>query len=45
MIKNRTFWNIVKPFLSNRTKKQGEITLVKKDETVLDDKKTLMKNY
>ena len=31
-------WNTVKPFLSIKTKKQGKIMLVEKDEIVSDDK-------
>ena len=39
MSDDRTFWNTVKPFLLDKTKKQGKITLVEKDETATDDKR------
>ena len=38
-VANRRFWNTVKLFLLDKTKKQGKITLVEKDEIVPDDKK------
>ena len=38
---NKNFWNIVKPLFSNSIKKCTKITLVEKDEIILDDKKTV----
>ena len=39
MSDNRDLWNTVKTFLLDKTKKQGKITLVEKDEIASNDKK------
>ena len=43
VIDNRKFGNTVEPFLSDKTKIQGKITLTEKDEIVSDDKKIFLK--
>ena len=37
---NKTFWKVVKPMLSNKTKSDEKITLIENDEIVKTDKET-----
>ena len=39
VVDNKSFWKIVKPFLSNKTISSEKITLIDDDEFITDEKK------